>query len=598
MDISIIDFIEDEKLINDQSLSAAQKMSLKAVYGMALTKEERRIWRTVSGCRTYRARERSEATFILGRRAGKSDKLASNIALYEACARQHKFSVGEHGVVQLVASEKRRQARILHDYCLGKLERSPVLRKMIKKVLVDEISLKNDVRIQIYPAATARIRAPSLVAFIGDEVAFWKSREDLRDIDVEVLNAARPALSFPHSKLIKISTPYMAAGEIFEDHRRYWGKDSDVLVFKGSSTLFNPTLGADWEARIKRRGAAVYGSEVLAEFRKDLSTMYVPEGIDDAMSGDRPMELPYSSENTYIAFVDVAGGGGRDSYALAIGHMKGDRIIIDVVRSRKPRFNPNEVTGDLAALVKEYGLREVTGDKFSGDFALHSWAARNVDYLRSLKTKAEIYIEAESVFNTQRVEIPERKTLEGQLKGLMRRTRSGGKDSVDMPSGMPDDEANVVCGVIDLLAGESAADDVGPEFIVTAKTPESELVEERAKRPGKVVPHPLWSTPAEQEERKRMGAEAAAERKRKGIVLKPPTPEELKKRKQKAIQDAIDEREREKYDWQVAMGDGTSFTGKGDPLREALSEYSGPKFPDDSGEIDSQDLAATGKKKK
>jgi len=39
-------------------------------------------------------------------------------------------------------------------------------------------------------------------------------------------------LAFPATRLIKISTPYMKSGVLYEDFRRYFGQDSpDVLVW-------------------------------------------------------------------------------------------------------------------------------------------------------------------------------------------------------------------------------------------------------------------------------------------------------------------------------------------------------------------------------
>jgi len=196
--MNILEFIEDPALVNDRSLSPAQKMSLKAIYGEALTKEEEQIFKLATGRTRYvPGIEQTEVTFLLGRRAGKSDKLASNIGLYEACGREHRFSVGEIPVVMIVASERKRQARIVREYCLGKLERSPILRKLIKNVTAEEIELTNGVVIQIYPCNIARVRGASLICFIGDECAFWKVEG--KNVDKEVLDAARPGLSFDHS---------------------------------------------------------------------------------------------------------------------------------------------------------------------------------------------------------------------------------------------------------------------------------------------------------------------------------------------------------------------------------------------------------------
>jgi len=234
--MNINEFIEDAELLNDRTLSTAQRMSLKTVYGLPLTPEELLIHYQTTGLPEYVPREWAEVTFILGRRSGKSDKLASNIAIYEACARDHRLSVGETGVVMVVASELKRQARIVYNYILGKLESSNILRRMIERTTNDEITLKNGISIQVYPCNVARIRGASLICFIGDECAFWKSEG--KNIDREVLDAARPGLSFEHSKMVKISSPYAMRGEIFEDWKRYWGKpNSEVCVFQGDTLL-------------------------------------------------------------------------------------------------------------------------------------------------------------------------------------------------------------------------------------------------------------------------------------------------------------------------------------------------------------------------
>lgn len=453
-DVSIIEFIEDPNLINDRTLSIAQKMSLKAVYGEPLTGDELEAFKQTTGLERYReGTEWTEATFILGRRSGKSDKLASNIALYEASSRQHKLSVGQTGVVMVVASEKKRQAKIVYNYILGKLERSPVLRKLIKNVTAEIITLTNNVEIQIFPCSVGKIRGQSLIAFIGDECAYWKIEG--KDVDIDVLDAARPSLDFPYSKMIKISTPGMMKGEIWQDYKQFFGKENDdCIVFQGSTELFNPAhfeRREKWLKRLKKRKPLSYDTEYLAKFRSDLSAMYDPFIIDKAINYDRPLELPYMDGVNYQCFCDVAGGGGKDSYALAIGHLANERAVIDVVRSRAPKFNPDEVTTQYCELLKKYGISKVHGDKFSGDWASNSFSKHGIDYERSEKTKSELYLEAESPFNTERIDLPDKEISITQLKNLIRKARSGGKDSVDTESGQPEDEANVIAGVVYLL---------------------------------------------------------------------------------------------------------------------------------------------------
>jgi len=250
--------------------------------------------------------------------------------------------------------------------------------------------------------------------------------------------------------MVKISSPYMMRGEIWNDYSRYWGKpNSEVLVIQGSTELFYPGFSKSKLAAAKLRDPAAFESEHMARFRSDLSAMYDPAVIDQAVNYDRPMELPVrATAGSYFAFADVAGGGGKDSYAIALGHLEGEKVVIDVIRSRAPKFNPEEVTSQYCDLLKTYGISRVVGDKFSGDWASNAFAKFGITYDRAEKTKSALYLEAEGAFNTNRVSLPNRETAILQLKALVRRVRSGGSDNVDTDSGQPEDEANVLCGVI------------------------------------------------------------------------------------------------------------------------------------------------------
>jgi hypothetical protein len=179
-----------------------------------------------------------------------------------------------------------------------------------------------------------------------------------------------------------------------------------------------------------------------------LSGLLDPAVITSAVNPDRPLELPYrKAVGPYYAFVDVAGGGGKDSFAMAIAHTENEKVIIDVVRSRAPKFDADEVTGQFSALIKEYQVGEVQGDKFSGDIASNRFIKCGLNYIRAEKTKAELYLEGERVFNTGKIEIPAMEILVAQLGSLVRKTRSGGRDSVDSDGGQPEDLANAVAGV-------------------------------------------------------------------------------------------------------------------------------------------------------
>ena len=105
----------------------------------------------------------------------------------------------------------------------------------------------------------------------------------------------------------------------------------------------------------------------------------------------------------YYAFVDPS-GGSADSFTLAVAHAE-KRFILDGVWERKPPFSPTSVTEEFAAILKQYGVRKVTGDRYGGEFPRELFRTHGVGYEPSAKTRSEIYIEFLSLLNSGRVEL-------------------------------------------------------------------------------------------------------------------------------------------------------------------------------------------------
>jgi len=117
-------------------------------------------------------------------------------------------------------------------------------------------------------------------------------------------------------------------GEIYQDYKDFYGKpNNDVIVFQGDTLLFNPTYSEKKLAKLKKRKPLTYRTEHEAFFRTDLSAMYDPAMIDRAINPDRPLEIPQVEGVDYKCFVDVAGGGGKDSYSIAIGHLENEKAV-------------------------------------------------------------------------------------------------------------------------------------------------------------------------------------------------------------------------------------------------------------------------------
>ena len=420
---------------------------LKGAFGISLNREEARQFEAVAGSRKPPAHKVRELWCILGRRSGKS-RVAAALAVFFAVLVDHagKLAPGEIGHVLVLAASKD-QARTIRRYAEGFLRASPVLAKFIADVTADEIRLKNNVIIAIHPANYRTIRGRTLLACIFDEIAFWRSEESAQP-DIEVYRAVLPALATTGGMLIAISSPYRRTGLLHTKHRDYFGQDDDgVLVIQGESEKFNPTLDLDIIERAKAEDPESALAEWAGEFRNDLSQFLDDQSLDAAIDNGRPLELPPRDGIHYQAFTD-ASAGRHDAFCIGIAHREGDRIIADVIRGRKPPFDPATVAGELAALAKEYRCSRVVGDNYSGEWVAQAFKAAGVDYTRSELPKSGLYLEGLPAFSRGAISIPNHPLLIRELRLLERRTARSGKDSVDHGPSGSDDHANVLFGAM------------------------------------------------------------------------------------------------------------------------------------------------------
>ena len=141
-----------------------------------------------------------------------------------------------------------------------------------------------------------------------------------------------------------------------------------------------------------------------------------------------------------------------NSMTLAIAHAEGERVILDLVRERKPPFSPDAVVSDFAQTLKSYGVSSVRGDRYAGMWPRERFQVHEINYLVADQTKSDLYQSLLPILNSGRAELLDIKRLHAQLCALERRTARGGRDSIDHPPGLHDDLANAVAGAV-VLAG-------------------------------------------------------------------------------------------------------------------------------------------------
>lgn len=189
-------------------------------------------------------------------------------------------------------------------------------------------------------------------------------------------------------------------------------------------------------------------AEYYCEWRDDVSN-YVDRASVEAVVGDYE-ELPPS--RGHVAFLDCAGGSGKDSMALAVGHYETGVAVVDALHWRDPPFSPRVVVGEFSEVLRRYGVRMVTADGWGSGFTAEAFRQHGITLEQRARPKAEIYVEQLSAINSRSIRLPNIAKMVNQICSLERRSRVGGRDLIDAPRNQHEDLANVALGVCSLAA--------------------------------------------------------------------------------------------------------------------------------------------------
>lgn len=415
-----------------------------------LTEEERTLALELTGRTVLPAAAPKEVYIGAGRRSGKS-RFGALVAVWLAAQDYKQLSPGETAIVVDVAPD-RRQANIDLDYSRGIVQASPLLAPEAIAT-AETIAFRHATQLEVATASYRTVRGRTLAGAIIDECSFLRS-DDSALPDMELARALRPALLTLNGLLLAISSPHRKVGLLYEAHRKYFGNDAATrgLYIQASSRQLNPTLDQEAIEEAMRDDPAAAQSEYLGLFRADLQTFLDDATVDAAIIPNR-RELPRVPGCRYTAFCDPS-GGRSDSFTLAIAHQerkthdKPERIVLDCLRVIAPPFDPETTVESLCKTLTDYGISRVRGDAYAGQWTVAMFKKFKVDYRAAELSRSEIYLETLPLFTQGKVELLDVPLLRTQLLLLERRTRAGGRDSVDHPRGAHDDAANSAAGAL------------------------------------------------------------------------------------------------------------------------------------------------------
>ena len=417
-------------------------VALKAAFALPMTDADLEVYRRFTGRKTPPEQAFRELWFIVGRRGGKSF-MAALMAVYLAVF--VKWPLGlEKGYIMIIAVD-RRQAGVVFNYVRRILELS-AFKKMVVKEGAEELELSNRVVIAVQTCSFKSLRGYQVLACVADEISMWSTEFSTSNANPaqEILTALRPSLgSMKDSRLISISTGFQRSGPMFETYRDKYGVDDpEVLVWAASTTDMNPLYSRkviDRALKEDYQAAAVeYGEGVF--FRADLEGFLSTEALEGVIVPGR-LELAPQRGVDYVAGVDTSGGRG-DAAVLNIMHRAADKVIQDCIRAAFPPFDPAEcVKRQFAPVVKEYGIREVVGDKYAASFHSGVWEAEGIRYKNADLAKSDYYLEFLPLVMRRGVELLDHKRQTTEFRQLLRRTGKQ-RDTVDHAPNGHDDHSN------------------------------------------------------------------------------------------------------------------------------------------------------------
>jgi phage terminase large subunit-like protein len=172
---------------------------------------------------------------------------------------------------------------------------------------------------------------------------------------------------------------------------------------------------------------------------------FAPETVMSAVVRGLAVRPPVDGV-VYTAGVDMSGGSNDDA-TCAIAHLDSEgRAVLDRVldQGQKPPFDPRLAVERVVAVLREFGVKEVTLDRYAGFTFIADFAAHGIKANVAELSASESYEQIEVGFNSGKVLLLDVPKLESQLLGLAWR---GGK--IDHLPGEHDDYAASVAHAVE-----------------------------------------------------------------------------------------------------------------------------------------------------
>ncbi|WP_128970553.1 hypothetical protein [Bradyrhizobium tropiciagri] len=422
--------------------------------GEPLTEAERTVWRELTGRDAEPGVMVDTWLTVAGRRSGKSKAMATLCVFLSTLVDwSDELGVGERGLALIVSPSERQSANILR-YALALIETSPLLAGLLENETQECLTLGRRVDIEVQSANWRRARGSTCVAICVDEAAFLHSADDSANSDRELLIALKPSLATTGGPLLITSSPSTMEGVTYEIHKRHAGPQGDhrILVVQASTKALNAKISDETINRAFADDPIAAEAEFGGQFRK-LSTAFLPRAVVEAAVDKGIGGRCVSSGTRYEAHVDPAGGIGRDSLGLCIGHKLIDPsgrtiAIVDALLEIFPPFDTDESVARCSQILMHWGVYSITSDHYAADWVPGAFRRYGIEVTHNPISTSDIYANVIPLFTSKRVRLLDHQRSIDQLCKLRRKVGQAGREAVTHPANSHDDLAAAICGLL------------------------------------------------------------------------------------------------------------------------------------------------------
>lgn len=384
-----------------------------------------------------------EVAILSGIRSGKSLFAAAYAAHCTQTCEVGHLGPGEVPRVSIVSLVKD-LAEVVFGHVCGRIQESPLFSPLvIGKPTTDTIVLRHPTGrpVEIKVVAGSRAGA-TLVARWSAGVIFDEFPRMVGESDGVVnwddsRNAVLERL-LPGCGMVHIGSPWAPFGPAYTMVEENFGHPTQKLVvFQCPAYDLNPVY---WTPeRVKEAEAGdpdVYCTDVLGKFASPAESFFSSESLAQATRAE-PRELLPEDSLSYSASMDPATRG--NGWTLTVWTRKGKKKVCAIARewigSRLKPLSPREVLGEIADILRPYGVKLVDTDQHLGD-ALADLAKEHglslVQWNASEAERVERYQAVKTRIDTGEIEFPPHPRLRADLLRVRKRVTQRGV-TIDLP---------------------------------------------------------------------------------------------------------------------------------------------------------------------